>query len=176
MMVANSLLWASAVLAVASAQSVNLTLVPVATGFKDENTGFIYGSPPILVVNDKSADDGGFRTFAVAQPPSFKQIAHEKTGRSKVVVPVYDIGGRDLIINIPSPDSLIRVFDAKTGKKVYSNDKVQLGDWSTACAWRSQKSGESYFFLFGKSKVVQFLVREKKKAVKIVEVYLLFVI
>jgi 3-phytase len=172
MIFANGLFWASAIFAVASAQSVNLTLVPVATGFKDENTGFIYGSSPILVANDKGADDGGFRTFAVARPPTFQQISHQKTGRSKVVLPVHDIGGRDLIINIPSPDSLIRVFDAKTSKKVNSNDKVQLGDWSTACAWRSQKSGESYFFLFGKSKVVQFLVRDKKQDVEIVEVRL----
>ncbi|KAH3965906.1 hypothetical protein HBH51_146780 [Parastagonospora nodorum] len=170
MIFANSLLWVSTVFAVASAQSVNLTLVPVATGFKDENTGFVYGGSPILVANDKSADDGGFRTFAVAPPPIFKQIAHQKTGRSKVVVPVHDIGGRDLIINIPSPDSLIRVFDTKTGKKVDSNDKIQLGDWSTACVWRSQKSGASYLFLFGKSKVVQFLIRDKKKDVEIVEV------
>jgi 3-phytase len=166
----NCLLWASAFLATVTAQSANLTLAPVATGFKDENTGFIYGRSPILVANDKSADDGGFRTFAVSKSSTFKQITHEKTGRSKVVVPVHDIGGRDLIINIPSPDSLIRVLDAQTGKKVDSNDKVQLGDWSTACVWRSQKSGESYVFLFGKSKVVQFLVRDKKKDVEIVEV------
>lgn len=166
----NYLLWASTFLAVVTAQPANLTLVPVATGFKDENTGFIYGRSPSLVANDKSAEDGGFRTFAVSAASSFKQTTHQKTGRSKVVVPVHDIGGRDLIINIPSPDSLIRVFDAATGKNVDSNDKMQLGDWSTACVWRSQKSAESYMFLFGKKMVVQFLVRNKKKDVEILEV------
>jgi 3-phytase len=166
----NCLLWASTFIAVVTAQTANLTVVPVATGFKDENAGFIYGSSPSLVTNDKSADDGGFRTFAVSATPSWNQTTLQKTGRSKVVVPVHNISGRDLIINIPSPDSLIRVFDATTGKEVDSNDKIQLGDWSTSCVWRSQKSGDSYMFLFGKKMVVQFLVRNKKKEVEILEV------
>jgi 3-phytase len=164
------LLWASTFVAVVAAQTANLTLVPIATGFKDENAGFIYGSSPFLVANDKSAEDGGFRVFAVSASSSFTQTTHQKTGRSKVVVPVHNIGGRDLIINIPSPDSLIRVFDAANGKKVDSNDRTQLGDWSTACVWRGQKSGDSYMFLFGKKMVVQFLVRDKNKGVEILEV------
>ena len=162
--------WASTLLTLAAAQGADITLVPGAVGFEGDNTGFIYGRSPLLVVNDGSAADGGFRVFSVSNSTSWKETSHQKTGRSKIAVPVHDIGGRDLIINIPAPDSLIRVFDAQTGNKVDSNDKKQLGDWSTACVWRSQKSGESYMFLFGKRKVVQFLVRNKKKDVEILEV------
>ncbi|EDU44073.1 3-phytase precursor [Pyrenophora tritici-repentis Pt-1C-BFP] len=162
--------WAAAVFSFVVAQEVNVTIVPVATGFKAENTGFVYGTSPLLVANDKSAADGGFRTFAVSNGSSFQEISHLKTGRSKIVVPVLDIGGRDLIVNVPSPDSLIRVFDAKTSKAVESNDKKQLGDWSAACVWRSPTSGESYIFLFGKKMVVQFLTRDTKKRVEVLEV------
>jgi 3-phytase len=164
---------ATSLFALASAQIANVTLVPAATGFDGDNAGFVYGRAPLLVVNDGSADDGGFRTFAVSDSKTFKETTHQKTGRSKAVVTIQDIGGRDLIINIPSPDSIIRVFDAQTGKKVDTNtkyDQKQLGDWSTACVWRSQKSGESYMFLFGKKKVVQFVVRSDKKDVEILEV------
>jgi 3-phytase len=162
--------WAPALLALASAQVTSIALVPTAAGFEGDNANFVYGRSPLLVSNDGSAADGGFRTFSVANSLSFKETTHQKTGRSKIAVPVHDIGGRDLVINIPAPDSLIRLFDAQTGKKVDSNDKRILGDWSTACVWRSQESGESYMFLFGKKKVVQFLVRNKKKDVEVLEV------
>lgn len=155
-----------------SAQVANFTLVPAAVGFEGDNTGFVYGASPILVVNDGSAADGGFRTFAVSKSTPFKATSHQKAGRSKIAVPVHDIGGRDIIINIPAPDSLIRVFDAQTRKKVDSNDKKQLGDWSTACVWRSQKSGETYLYLFGKKMAAQLLVRANKKDVEILEVSL----
>ncbi|KAF1847876.1 thermostable phytase [Cucurbitaria berberidis CBS 394.84] len=164
------LTWASVVLSFAAAQEVNVTLVPAAIGFKADNAAFLYGSSPVLVTNDAGAADGGLRTFDVSKSTPFKQSAHKKTGRSKIAVPVYDVGGRDVIINIPAPDSLFRVFDAQSGKKVNSNDKKQLGDWSTACVWKSGKSGESYLFLFGKQMVVQLLVRDQKKDVEILEI------
>jgi 3-phytase len=166
----NCLVWASTFLALVQAQAANITLIPVSASFDGDNTGFLYARSPLLLANDGSAADGGFRTFAVSKSAPVKQATHQKTGRSKVVVPVHDIGGRDLIINIPAPDSLIRVFDAETGRKVDSNDKKQLGDWSSACVWRSPKSGESYLFLFGKKTVVQFIVRSQKKGVEILEV------
>jgi 3-phytase len=164
------LLCAAALGAGASAQRANITLVPAATGFEGDNTGFIYSESPVVVVNDGSAADGGFRTFAIANSTSFAATSHQKTGRSKIAVPIHDIGGRNLIINIPAADSLIRVFGAESGDKVESNDKKQLGDWSSACVWRSAKSGESYFFLFGKQMVVQFLVRGKDDKVEVLEV------
>ncbi|KAL1799480.1 hypothetical protein ACET3X_003517 [Alternaria dauci] len=164
------LAWASVIFSFVAAQNANVTLVPAATGFEGDNTDFIYGKSPLLVVNDGSAADGGFRTFSVSNTSSFTEKWHKKTGRSKIAVAVHNVDGQDLIVNIPAPDSLIRVFDAKNGKQVQSNDKKQLGDWSTACVWRSQKSGESYIFLFGKKMVVQLLVRYNKKQVDILEV------
>jgi 3-phytase len=164
------LAWATTVLSFVAAQNANITLDPAATNFDGDNTGFVYGKSPLVVVNDGSAADGGFRTFAVSNTTASQELLHQKTGRSKIAFPVHDIGGRDLIISIPSPDSLIRVFDAGSGKAVKSNDKKQLGDWSTVCVWRNQKSGESYFFLFGKKMVVQFLVRGTKKEVEVLEV------
>ncbi|KAF1943970.1 thermostable phytase [Clathrospora elynae] len=164
------LAWATAVISFVAARDANITLVPAAPGFDGDNTAFVYGKSPLLVANDGSAADGGFRTFAVSKSTPFKQTSLQKTGRSKIVVAVHDIGDRNVIVSIPAPDSLIRVFDAESGKKVKSNDKKQLGDWSSACVWRSQKSGESYIFLFGKKTVVQFLIRGDKKEVEILEV------
>ena len=164
------LAWTTTVLSAVTAQVANVTIIPAATGFKDETTAFVYGSSPILIANDKGAADGGFRTFAISNGSSFKELSHLKTGRSVTVVPVHNIGGRDLIVNVPAPDSLIRVFDAETGKPVDNNDKIQLGFWDTACVWRSSTSGESYMFLFGKKAVVQFLIRGTSKDVEVVEV------
>jgi 3-phytase len=164
------LAWATTISSFVVAQDANITLVPAATNFDGDNTGFVYGKAPLIVVNDGSAADGGLRTFALSNTVASQEVSHQKTGRSKIAFPVHDIGGRDLSISIPAPDSLIRVFDAESGKEVKSNDKKQLGDWSAACVWRSGKSGESYFFLFGKKMVVQFLVRGTKKEVEVLEV------
>ncbi|KAF2021343.1 thermostable phytase [Aaosphaeria arxii CBS 175.79] len=154
----------------AAAQDANITLVPAAVGFEPDNTALYYSSPPLLIANDGSAADGGFRVFEVSDKPSFAQRSHQKTGRSKVALPVYDIGGRDLVFNIPAPDSILRAFDVKNFKEVESARKKILGDWSTLCGWRSLKSGNQYLFLFGKKKVVQLLVREQKKDIEVLEV------
>ncbi|KAH7396393.1 hypothetical protein BKA66DRAFT_409746 [Pyrenochaeta sp. MPI-SDFR-AT-0127] len=161
---------ASTIVSFVAAQDANITLVPAGTGFEGDNTAFVYGQSPLVVANDGSAADGGFRIFSVSNSTPFEQKIHEKSGRSKFAVPVYDVGGRDILINIPAPDSRIRVFDAESGKKVDSNDKTALGDWSTACVWRSQKSGDSYLFIFGKKMAVQFLVRDDDEDVEILEV------
>ncbi|KAF2024209.1 thermostable phytase [Setomelanomma holmii] len=160
----------AAIWARAFAQNATVTIFPAAIGLDGDNTEFVYSDSIILVVNDGSATDGGFRTLSVSDSTPFTPVTHQRTGRSKIAVPIHDIGGRNLIINIPAPDSLIKVFDAKTRDAVKSNDKKQLGDWSTACVWRSQKSGESYIFLFGKRMVVQFLVRGNEDEVEVLEV------
>lgn len=153
-----------------SAQDANITLVPAATGFEGDNTNFVYSASPRLVVNDGSAADGGFRSFAFSNGTSLVESFHEKSGRSKIAVPVHNIDGRNLIVNIPAPDSLIRIFEGQTGERLESNNKKQLGDWSAACTWRSAKSGESYIFLFGKKMVVQFLIRDSKDEAEILEI------
>lgn len=162
--------WAASILSFVAARDANITLVPAATGFKGDNTAFIYGKSPRLVVNDGSAADGGFRVFEFSNGTSFAERVHEKSGRSKIAVPVHAIGSRNVIINIPAPDSLIRVYDAKTGEKLPSNNKKLLGDWSTACTWRTEKSGDNYIFLFGKKKVVQLLVRKLGSRIEVLEV------
>lgn len=157
-----------------AAQNNTITLTPAATGFEGDNTAFIYNSDaPLLTTNDGSAADGGFRTFSVSNSPPFNQTSHQKSGRSKIALPVHDIGGRDVIFNIPAPDSRVRIFDAESGEEVQSNGLVQLGDWSTACLWRSKESAESYVLMFGKRMAVQFLVREGEEGnVEVLEVCL----
>lgn len=164
--------WLGLLLPIVAAQvaNVTLTLTPTTTDFDTDNTAFIYSRSPLLIGNDGSAADGGLRVFGVANSTRFEQKAQRKTGRSKVVVPVYDVGGRDVVVNIPAPDSVFRVFDAWSLEEVESGERKKLGDWSTACVWRSRGSGENYMFLFGKRMVVQFLVREQRGNVEILEV------
>ena len=157
----------------ALAQNATITVSPAATGFDSDNAALIYASSPILLANDGSAADGGFRTFALSNltsSTSSVERSHEKSGRTKIAIPVYDIGGRDIIFNIPSPNSIIRAYDVKSGAGIEGSRKYHLGDWSVARNWRSQTSSENYVFLFGKKMVVQFLVREKGTSVEVLEV------
>lgn len=163
---------ALAAFASAFAKDANITLAAAATGFEADNTAFYYGTSPLLFANDGSAADGGFRAFVVGKNIPWASESHQKTGRSKVVAPVYGIGGRDFLLNIPAPDSILRVFEIqKNGlNEIKEARRKFLGDWSTICTWRSTKSGESYGFLFGKKQVVQFLIRGGKKKVELLEV------
>lgn len=169
-----SFTWAAVLLPVALAQNATITLTPAATGFDSDNAALIYApSSPILLANDGSAADGGFRTFAVSNSTnstSFVERSHEKSGRTKIAIPVYDVGGRDVIFNIPSPNSIIRAYDVKSGVEIEGSRKYALGDWSVARSWRSQTSGENYVFLFGKKMVVQFLMKGEGDNVQILEV------
>jgi 3-phytase len=173
-----SLALLSPLLSLAYAQNASISLTPAALDFDTDNTAFIYSTTPLLLANDGSAADGGFRTFSVSNSTPFTQTGHQKSGRSKVAVAVQGVrsGGEDVVVNIPAPDSRVRIFDAQSGEEVRSNDVVQLGDWSVGCVWRSGTSGESYVFVFGKRMVVQFLVRGKDgKGVEVLEVRLAFV-
>lgn len=168
-----ALIWATTLLYTGFAQNATITLAPVATGFDSDNVALIYASPPILLANDGSAADGGFRTFSASNSTnstSFVEHLHERSGRTKIAVAVYDVGGRDIIFNIPSPNSIIRAYDVTTGDEIAGSRKYQLGDWSVARNWRSEASGENYVFLFGKKMVVQFLVRGAGADVQILEV------
>ncbi|KAF1928333.1 thermostable phytase [Didymella exigua CBS 183.55] len=165
--------WVAALLPAAFAQNASITLAPAATGFDSDNAALIYTSLPILLANDGSAAEGGFRTFSASNSinaTTFSERSHEISGRTKIAVPVYDVGGRDIIFNIPSPNSIIRAYDIATGSEVAGSRKYQLGDWSVARHWRSQTSGENYVFLFGKKTVVQFLIRGDGDNLQILEV------
>lgn len=168
-----SIIWVAALLSAAWGQNATITLSPAATGFESDNAAFIYAPFPLLLANDGSAADGGFRTFAASNltnSTSFVERSHEKSGRTKIAIPVYDVGGRDIIFNIPSPKSIIRAYDVGSGAEIEGSRKYSLGDWSVARNWRSQTSSENYVFLFGKKIVVQFLVRQKGTGVEILEV------
>lgn len=165
--------WAAALLPAAFAQNATITLTPAATGFDSDNAALIYASSPILLANDGSAADGGFRTFSASNSTnstSLTERSHERSGRTKIAIPVYDVGGRDVIFNIPSPNSIIRAYDVATGSEIAGSRRYQLGDWSVARNWRSQTSGENYVLLFGKKMVAQFLVRGDSDDVQILEV------
>ena len=74
---AKTYLWALTSLSIAAAKDANITLVPAATGFEPDNTAFYYGSSPLLVTNDGSAADGGFRTFDASKTTPFTQKTHK---------------------------------------------------------------------------------------------------
>jgi 3-phytase len=154
------------------AKNVNITLNPAAVGFEADNTAFYYSSSPLLIANDGSAAEGGFRVLDAKRTSQWAEVAHLKTGRSKFAVPVYDIGGRDIVVTIAATDSVMRAFETKGLAEIKDARKYILGDWSTLCGWRSVLSGNSYLFLFGKKMVVQLLVRsQKNKGVQILEVW-----
>lgn len=168
-----SLTCAAVLLPAVLAQNATISLAPAATGFDSDNAALIYASSPILLANDGSAADGGFRTFVAGNSTNSTTLterSHERSGRTKIAIPVYDVGGRDVIFNIPSPNSIIRAYDVATGRELAGSRKYQLGDWSVARNWRSQSSGENYVFLFGKKMVVQFIVRGEGDNVQILEV------
>ncbi|KAJ4993407.1 phytase [Stagonosporopsis vannaccii] len=170
---ARSLPWATALIPIALAQNATINLTPAATGFDSDNAALIYASSAILLANDGSAAEGGFRTFSASNSTNstvYSERSHEKSGRTKIAIPVYDVAGRDVIFNIPSPNSMIRAYDVETGSEIPGSRKYQLGDWSVARNWRSQTSGENYVFLFGKKMVVQFLVRGDGDGVQVLEV------
>ncbi|PVH97405.1 thermostable phytase [Periconia macrospinosa] len=164
--------WALANFQAVFGKDANITLAPAATGFEADGTAFYYGSSPVVLANDGSAADGGFRVFNVDKDAPWSQRSHQKTGRSKIVMPVYDVGGRDIFLNIPAPDSILRAFEVKgVGlEEVKHARKKVLGDWSTLCIWRSAISGENYGFLFGKKQVVQLLIRGRKKDTEILKI------
>jgi 3-phytase len=126
---------------------------------------------PLLLGNDGTAASGGFRAWSLSDKNNtLREVAKKTPGRTKLVTVVYDINGKDLAITIAQPDSIIRLYDVDGFEEVQKAEFKALGDWSALCSWKSQKSGEQYFYLFGKKKAVQFLITEQKGAITIVEV------
>lgn len=168
------ILWALTLVSSSLALDVNITLVPAAPGFKADNAAFYYSKTPLLLANDDSAANGGFRVFSVASSTAYPQIAHQKTGRSKILAPIYDADGkgRDVFLAIAAPDSVMRAFEVDGNKlrEIESARRTVLGDWETMCIWRSRESGTSYGFLFGKKIAVQLLIRNQENKTEILEV------
>ena len=127
---------------------------------------------PILVGNDGDAGSGGFRAFELDggdPPPEFR---HETPGRTKLVAAVYGVDGKDLdlVVTIAQTDSLFRLYDASTFEQVGEPLRETLGDWSALCAWKSQRSGLQYLYLFGKHQAVQFLFRGHRGSLDVTEI------
>ncbi|KAH8205118.1 hypothetical protein TruAng_000683 [Truncatella angustata] len=140
-----------------------------AAGIASDWTAVYYSasSSPVLLGNDKGAASGGLRAFSLtasadtAENGTLAQLAHQTPGRTSVLTTVYDVneGGRDLVLSIAAPDSVVRLYDAGSLDLVDGDLGTVLGAWSALCAWRSPRSGEQYVYLFGKGRGVQFLLR-----------------
>ncbi|OAX85238.1 hypothetical protein ACJ72_00398 [Emergomyces africanus] len=167
-------------------QGASLTLaapartdVPVSglTGEVEGDQSIIYygnkQAESLLVGNDASAVTGGWKAWHLinnATTSTLPELAVRIHGRTKAIGVVYDVGGKDIIVSIAATDSVLRVYEACNVDELPSNQKVMLGDWSALCPWRSPKSGNQYFYLFGKKQAVQFIVREKGGKVEIFEI------
>jgi 3-phytase len=124
----------------------------------------------LLIGNDGSAATGGVRAWNLldgSQP--MRQLFHVTPGRTGVVGVLYGIDDRDFVVSIAAPDSVIRLFNVDGFRELPSARKTMLGDWSALCPWRSPRSGWQYFYLFGKKRAVQFVMREKSGNVEIIE-------
>lgn len=138
----------------------------------ESDNSAVYSSPSgaLLLGNDGSASTGGFNIWSLNTSASpLQEIASKTTGRSKLVTTVYGIGEKDLIITISQPNNVLQVFDVDGFEAIEEARKSAIGDWSALCTWKSSKSGEQYFYLFGKKQVVQYLIK-KDGRVEIVEV------
>ncbi|KKZ61914.1 hypothetical protein EMCG_03613 [[Emmonsia] crescens] len=153
--------------------------VPVSgvTGEVDGDLSMIYygkkQADPLLVGNDASAVTGGWKAWNLvtnATTNTLPELVARVHGRTKVIGVLYDVGGKDIIVSVAATDSIVRVHEACDVEELPSNQKVILGDWSALCPWRSPKSGNQYFYLFGKKQVVQFIVREMGGKIEILEV------
>ena len=154
------------------AVEVNITAVqgPPET----DSTVFYCGETPLLIGNDGTADKGGFHAYDLSN--TAESVADVYTGRTKTMAIAYGIGGRDVLITIAQPDSIMRVYEGletSSFREVQSAQKKFLGDWSALCTWRSAISGEQYLYLFGKKQVVQILIRDAEHT-ELAEVSALF--
>ncbi|OLN96218.1 3-phytase [Colletotrichum chlorophyti] len=133
-------------------------------------TSIYYSEPrPLLLGNDGGASTGGFRAWDLDSDTPLSEAKAIVTGRTKLVTTVHNVTGKDLAVTIAMPDSVIRVFEIPSFAEIQDARTTLLGDWSAICSWRS-KSLNDYIYLFGKSQVVQYLVRVSEGSIELVEV------
>ncbi|CAG8971149.1 hypothetical protein HYALB_00010124 [Hymenoscyphus albidus] len=142
--------------------STNLAISAKTSEVESDNTAIYYSTEPLLLGNDGLAATGGFHVYSLPTGSNSTLVEKEwKTpGRTKLLATVYDIGGKDLILTIAQPDSIIRAFEVNGLQEVEEARKSALGDWSALCTWKSAASGNQYFYLFGKKQVVRYLTRK----------------
>lgn len=156
------------------ALQVDLPISASTPDVESDISAVYYSSHPLLFGNDGSAATGGYHAWSLDSNAAILPEVSAKTGgRSKLVVPVYGVGKKDLIITIAMPDSVLRVFDAGN-KGAQLAEKKNIGDWSALCPWKSAESGNQYFYMFGKKQAIQYLVRQREKKFEVVEVGLWF--
>ncbi|RDW93415.1 uncharacterized protein DSM5745_00737 [Aspergillus mulundensis] len=149
--------------------TANLHIASLSTELESDQTTFYYGlsrNSGLLIGNDGSAATGGLRSFNFH---GLNETSGATPGRTKVLGVLYGNDHKDIIVSIAAPDSVIRVFDVNGLDEIPSTHKKALGDWSALCTWTSP-SGGKYFYLFGKKKAIQFLVRTNGSQVEIFEV------
>jgi 3-phytase len=135
----------------------------------DSSAVYHSSASPLLLGNDGSAVTGGFHIWSLDGSNPLKEVSSKATSRSKLVTTVYDIGKKDLIITISQPNNILQVFDVNGFQEIKEAAKTSIGDWSALCTWKSAKSGNQYFYLFGKKQVVQYLIRADQTS-EIIEV------
>lgn len=69
-----------------------------------------YAESPLLIGNDASPATGGFHAWPLTSALSEESIADVYTRRSSLTLPLYDLGGRDLLLTLSEPDSLLHLF------------------------------------------------------------------
>ena len=158
-----------------SAAELVVNVTATTSGQVDSDWTSVYYSKedePLLLGNDGGAQQGGFRVYGLddaSNGSTIRQITSVATGRTKLIAAAYDVGGRDIAITVAAPDSVIRLFELPSLKQIDGDKFIKLGDWSALCPWKS-KSGNQYFYLFGKRQAAQFLIRYHKGGLEIVEV------
>ncbi|KAK4202009.1 phytase [Triangularia verruculosa] len=160
--------WLSGGLAAVVSVSANITLISDKNQAieSDWTTTYYSSRNPLILGNNGGASTGGFHAWSVDRPGS--KGKHISPGRTKLVTTAYGVGGKDVAVTIAQTDSVLRVFELPSLREVKAAQRKELGDWSALCPWK--RSGNQYFFLFGKQQGVQFLLRENKKTLELVKV------
>ncbi|KAK3389777.1 phytase [Podospora didyma] len=162
--------------AAAASISISANVAIINTGsIESDSTATYYSTTKnssLLLGNDGGAASGGFHAWSLKDDDNklpLPEVKHLTTGRSKLITTAYGIGGKDVAITIAMPDSVIRVFEVPSFTEVVSARFTELGDWSALCSWKS-KSRNQYFFLFGKHRGIQYLLRETKNGKEVVKI------
>ncbi|KAK1963102.1 phytase [Colletotrichum sublineola] len=124
---------------------------------------------PLLLGNDEGADTGGFHAWDLNSDSPLSEVKSVTTGRTKLITTVHNVTGKDLAVTIAMPDSIIRVYELPAFTEIESAQTTMLGDWSALCSWRS-KNLNDYVYFFGKNRAVQYLIRQGKDSIELVEV------
>lgn len=155
--------------AVHAAAETTLNITSFTNDAESDWTAVYYSDEtPLLVGNDGGAATGGLHVYGFDTKTPLPEVKSLAIGRTKVVTIAHDVGGKDLAITIAAPDSIIRVYELPGFAKL-DEEFTLLGDWSAMCSWKS-KTRNQYFYIFGKGKAVQFLIRPKKNDFEILEV------